>query len=68
METENPPLPRHTSFRILVLCTGNRARSQMAHGWLGHPGGKRVAVFRRARDETGQYCREVLDSLYSDPD
>ena len=32
-------------FRILVICTGNRARSQMAHGWLGGIGGERVAVF-----------------------
>ena len=32
-------------FRILVICTGNRARSQMAHGWLGWLGGERVAVF-----------------------
>ena len=31
-------------FRILVICTGNRARSQMAHGWLEHLGGDRVAV------------------------
>lgn len=31
-------------FRILVICTGNRARSQMAHGWLGHLGGDRVEV------------------------
>lgn len=31
-------------FRILVICTGNRARSQMAHGWLRHLGGDRVAV------------------------
>ena len=23
-------------MRILVICTGNRARSQMAHGWLEH--------------------------------
>ncbi|MBT8212021.1 MAG: arsenate reductase ArsC, partial [Acidimicrobiia bacterium] len=22
------------SQRILVVCTGNRCRSQMAHGWL----------------------------------
>ena len=32
-------------FRILVICTGNRARSQMAHGWLGRIGRERVAVF-----------------------
>ena len=31
-------------FRILVICTGNRARSQMAHGWLRHLGGDRIAV------------------------
>lgn len=31
-------------FRILVICTGNRARSQMAHGWLQHLGGDHVEV------------------------
>ena len=31
-------------FRILVLCTGNRARWQMAHGWLQRLGGEREAV------------------------
>lgn len=30
------------TFRILVICTGNRARSQMAHGWLRQLGGDRV--------------------------
>ena len=34
----------HAPFRILVICTGNRARSQMAHGWLRHLGGDRVVV------------------------
>ncbi len=29
---------------MLVICTGNRARSQMAHGWLRHLGGEGVAV------------------------
>lgn len=29
---------------ILVLCTGNRCRSQMAEGWLRHFGGDRVIV------------------------
>lgn len=31
-------------FRVLVICTGNRARSQMAEGWLRHFGGTRVSV------------------------
>ncbi len=31
-------------FRILVICTGNRARSQMAHGWLQRLGGTEVRV------------------------
>ncbi len=31
--------------RILVLCTTNRARSQMAEGWLRHFGGERVLVY-----------------------
>ena len=30
--------------RILVICTGNRARSQMAEGWLRHFGGDGVEV------------------------
>lgn len=34
----------HAPFRMLVICTGNRARSQMAHGWLRHLGGDRVVV------------------------
>lgn len=30
--------------RYLVLCTGNRCRSQMAHGWLAHFGGDAVEI------------------------
>ncbi len=32
-------------LRVLVLCTGNRCRSQMAHGWIKHHGGPDVDVF-----------------------
>jgi arsenate reductase (thioredoxin) len=31
--------------RILVLCTGNSCRSQMAHGYLMHFAGNRAEVF-----------------------
>jgi len=38
-------MPNHTpKKRYLVLCTGNRCRSQMAHGYLAHLGGDRVEV------------------------
>lgn len=37
--------------RILVLCTGNSCRSQIAHGYLQHFGGKNVDV-RSAGIET----------------
>src|SRR5260370_2386826 len=31
--------------RVLILCTGNSARSQMGEGWLRHLGGARYEVF-----------------------
>lgn len=31
--------------RLLFLCTGNSARSQMAEGWLRHLAGERFEVF-----------------------
>ena len=31
--------------RILILCTGNSARSQMAEGLLRHDGGEAFEVF-----------------------
>jgi arsenate reductase len=32
-------------IKILVLCTGNSCRSQMAHGYLQHFGGTNVSVY-----------------------
>lgn len=40
-------------FRILVICTGNRARSQMAHGWLAQIGGDRVVVSSAGTEPKG---------------
>ena len=33
------------SPRVLIVCTGNSARSQLAEGLLRHDGGERVEVF-----------------------
>lgn len=35
----------NTPIKILVLCTGNSCRSQMAHGYLQHFGGANVSVY-----------------------
>ena len=42
-----------TPYWLLVICTGNRARSQMAHGWLAHLGGERVAVASAGTEPKG---------------
>jgi len=51
--------------RILVLCTGNSARSQMAEGLLRHDAGDRFEVFSagtkasRVRPEAIEAMREI---------
>lgn len=51
--------------RVLILCTGNSARSQMAEGLLRHDGGSRFEVFSagvnpgRVRPEAIEAMREI---------
>jgi|SRR5579875_834460 thioredoxin type arsenate reductase len=42
---ERVTIPAHTSLRILFLCTGNSARSQMAEGLLRHLSQEQIEVF-----------------------
>jgi arsenate reductase len=39
--------------RVLILCTGNSARSQMAEGWLRHIGGAAFEVFSAGTKPVG---------------
>ena len=45
--------------RILVLCTGNSCRSQMAHGYLQHFAGKEVEVYSAGVETHGVNPRAI---------
>lgn len=40
-------------LKVLVICTGNRARSQIGEGWLRHIGGDRLEVFSAGTEPKG---------------
>ena len=52
-------------LRLLVICTGNRARSQMAHGWLRYFGGAHVSVDSAGTEPKGLHplAIEVMEEV-----
>lgn len=51
--------------KILVLCTGNSCRSQIAHGYLQYFGGKEVAVYS-AGVETHGVNPKAIETMNAD--
>ena len=49
--------------RVLILCTGNSARSQMAEGWLRHTGSERFEVFSAGSDPSGRVHPHAITAM-----
>ncbi len=53
------PMNDNKTLRILVLCTGNSCRSQIAEGYFRHYGGDRVEVFSAGLEPKGVNPRAI---------
>jgi arsenate reductase len=56
----------NTKQRVLILCTGNSARSQVAEGWLRARAGDRFEVFSAGSNPSGRVLPgaiQVLDEI-----
>jgi arsenate reductase len=51
------------NMRILVLCTANSCRSQIAHGYLDHFAGDRAEVFSAGIQADGVHPRAIQTRL-----
>jgi len=49
--------------RVLILCTGNSARSQMAEGWLRAKAGDRFEVFSAGSNPSGQVLPGAITAM-----
>jgi arsenate reductase len=49
--------------RILILCTGNSARSQMAEGWLRQAAGDRFEVHSAGSEPSGRVHPQAIAAM-----
>lgn len=54
--------------KVLVLCTGNSCRSQIAHGYLAHFGGNQVEVYSAGIETHGVNPRAIASMLEDEID
>jgi len=52
-----------TRERVLILCTGNSARSQVAEGWLRAKAGDRFEVFSAGSNPSGYVLPGAIEVL-----